>query len=281
MSRDLGTIAQPVVDIAALAARVRAQHVELQRAEAREATTAAEAKKATSVAESARDEAAKRRLELGRSLVEARKAWPSRGPKAKGWGVFLKDAGIEERSARDWMALAGYMHHEVSEPGVVGSEIPTRREVAEARRQERLPEVVKSTPSEPIEDLTDEVEEEQEPLQVVPRPARQPHVYSDEERAEIRRLDIERFQPPKIETREDRTRELQAALTQARTAIERIRVRGVHLTDATTSDVDFEDCKRNLIAIVRFGLDELEAAGALEAPEPRQRHLTLLKGGNR
>ena len=36
------------------------------------------------------------------------KAWPLRGPRAAGWGAYLRDQGIAERSAHQWMADVGY-----------------------------------------------------------------------------------------------------------------------------------------------------------------------------
>lgn len=80
------------------------------------------------------------RLETGRALAAMRPRWPTCGPNAKGWGVFLKSEGIDERSARDWMDLAGYVE-DVSEPKEFGSEnIPTRREVSAAKAEARRTE---------------------------------------------------------------------------------------------------------------------------------------------
>jgi hypothetical protein len=53
---------------------------------------------------SRRDRAAQ--LDLGLLLVEARKAWPSRGPNAKGWGDFLAAIGVSQDSALRYMELA-------------------------------------------------------------------------------------------------------------------------------------------------------------------------------
>ena len=33
----------------------------------------------------------------------------TRGPKAKGWGEMLASIGLAERTARDYMTLAGYV----------------------------------------------------------------------------------------------------------------------------------------------------------------------------
>jgi hypothetical protein len=46
-----------------------------------------------------REAANMRRLELGRLLLRVRSAWPERGPKAKGWGEFLKRVNIDDSTA--------------------------------------------------------------------------------------------------------------------------------------------------------------------------------------
>lgn len=71
-----------------------------------------------------REDVARRRLRLGRALAEARKQWPARGPKAKGWGEFLARLGIDQPTAWRYMQLAGYSEvsctdddeHEISVP---------------------------------------------------------------------------------------------------------------------------------------------------------------------
>lgn len=87
-----------------------------------------------------RDTAAQRRLELGRALVAARGCWPARGPKAKGWGELLARVELEERTARRYMQLAGYVD-EVSDtvsetPGPTAS-VPTYAEAGIDRRGDR------------------------------------------------------------------------------------------------------------------------------------------------
>lgn len=47
-----------------------------------------------------------KRLECGRMLLRIRVAWPERGPKAKGWGEFLKKEGIDDSTALRWMDAA-------------------------------------------------------------------------------------------------------------------------------------------------------------------------------
>jgi hypothetical protein len=85
-----------------------------------------------------REEAARARLDCGRELAAIRKAWPKRGPRAKGWGDFLAEVGINQKTAYNLMSLAGYVEErEISETEEGVSEtpkLPTVREVAEARK---------------------------------------------------------------------------------------------------------------------------------------------------
>lgn len=93
----------PAIVESALAQQIKAVRnaaAALQRAERHE--TEAEARMVD-----ARETAAQRRLELGRALLDARRAWPARGPNARGWGEFLAREGIEERTARRYMEAAG------------------------------------------------------------------------------------------------------------------------------------------------------------------------------
>jgi len=132
--RDLGAIVMPAIDIAQIAERVRSAHTALLAAEAAQA---AAAKKV----ESAREEAARRRLELGRVLIDARKAWPARGPRAKGWGDFLREQGIDDEAARRWMALAGYVAEQVSlssgDEREILARVPTFAEVGIDKRSRK------------------------------------------------------------------------------------------------------------------------------------------------
>ncbi len=50
-------------------------------------------------AATSREAAQMRRLELGRVLVRARALWPRSGPKAKGWGDYLRQVEIDEVTA--------------------------------------------------------------------------------------------------------------------------------------------------------------------------------------
>ncbi|HEY3802228.1 MAG TPA: hypothetical protein VGL61_06450 [Kofleriaceae bacterium] len=46
------------------------------------------------------------RYKVGLALLDARKAWPERGPSAAGWGKYLAHVGLNERTALRWMDLA-------------------------------------------------------------------------------------------------------------------------------------------------------------------------------
>lgn len=100
----------------------------------------------------ARETQNRRRLELGRALVEARSNWPTRGPHAKGWGDFLEAEGIPQRTAYDLMALAGYVE-DISATDENVAEIPTHREVVEARR-ERTQREREEQPDDPADEAS-------------------------------------------------------------------------------------------------------------------------------
>ncbi len=57
-------------------------------------------------AENARSVAARWRIEIGALLLQARPAWPGRGPGAKGWSEFLARVAIDDATARRYMAEA-------------------------------------------------------------------------------------------------------------------------------------------------------------------------------
>ncbi len=74
---------------------------------------------------------AETRLEKGRLLVQARKAFPARGPKARGWGELLAKWKLDQQTAWKYMQLAGYVDEQDDEPGQVSRlerEIPTYAE---------------------------------------------------------------------------------------------------------------------------------------------------------
>jgi len=97
--------------------------------------------------EKAREVTARRRLELGRALVEARKAWPARGPKAKGWGELLERMNISQQNAYNWMGLAGFT--EISQSTDNDCEIATQRTVNAARAAAKLAAASENAPDAP------------------------------------------------------------------------------------------------------------------------------------
>lgn len=77
-------------------------------------------------AREARKLADRRRLELGQHLCIARKQWPARGPKARGWGEFLDAIKVSTRRAHELMALAGFVEeHGLVDDGDGGQRVPT------------------------------------------------------------------------------------------------------------------------------------------------------------
>lgn len=101
----------------------------------------------------AREIAARRRLELGEQLVRARPLWPRSGPKAKGWGEFLSKIGLEQQRAWECMKLAGYVE-EVSPHSSKGGEtsVPTLVE-AGARSAPKLTLVPPVSEAEDIDEV--------------------------------------------------------------------------------------------------------------------------------
>jgi hypothetical protein len=91
--------------------------------------------------EAAREMTAKRRLELGRWLIAARKQWPRSGPKAKGWGELLEREKISQQVAWNLMSLAGYVEVSQSDENDCETDIPTQRQVSAARKSETQPDL--------------------------------------------------------------------------------------------------------------------------------------------
>jgi hypothetical protein len=108
--------------------------------------------------EKLREKTARHRLEVGRLLVQRRKEWPARGPKAKGWGEFLLRHGIDQDAALRHMRLAGYVEEISRTEPDVRETIPTVREVNAARRAEVEPD-----PVDPRDDWAREVESRKAP----------------------------------------------------------------------------------------------------------------------
>lgn len=92
------------------------------------------------------------RLAMGRRLVNLRRLWPARGPKAKGWGEALAKIGISQQTAYNYMTLAGYSE-EVSQTvcenpdrDIKPEKVPTYAEAGIDKR----PRAVKSDEPAPV-----------------------------------------------------------------------------------------------------------------------------------
>lgn len=179
------------------------------------------------------------RLEKGRLLVEARKAFPARGPKAKGWGELLAKWKIDERTARRYMSLAGYVEDGISDNVSETRPVPTYAQAG----------ITKPAKAEsPAELLV---------VQRAPQPR-------------------EASAPPSTETREGATSQMMRFAAEARASICKLAESNVHLADFTSSPGDFMRAKQLLIDIVTLCLDELANAGVLDGKE-RRRQLQLLE----
>ncbi len=82
--------------------------------------------------ETARQATARARIDLGRALAAARELWPSRGPRAKGWGEFLAQQRVDQDVALDAMRYAGFVDERF--PGEVPGNLPTLHEAGIDRR---------------------------------------------------------------------------------------------------------------------------------------------------
>lgn len=248
MSRDHGAIVAPAVTRDEATRRCHALNIKISDGERRlEATQSA---------------LSKWREEMGRALVELRGTFSARGD------GFVKhvesEVGIAHQTALDYMTAAGYKprgEYQINpKSGLIDPPAPR----SDPPRQSAPPVKVDTSPV-------------VAPMVPAPKPA---PVWTDEDREAEQRHHIARIQPPKMETREDRTRRLSLAWNDAAATIQRIRDEAkIHLTDATTSPDDFESVKKTIVSVARAALDELEAAGALDAPEPRRRQLSILDGG--
>lgn len=71
--------------------------------------------------EGLREEQARRRIEIGRQLVEAK-----RGIRHGGWLPYLEKLGIAARTAQEWMAEAGYMDGAKNAANQDAAHLPSR-----------------------------------------------------------------------------------------------------------------------------------------------------------
>ena len=192
------------------------------------------------------------RLSKGKLLVEARKAFPLSGPKARGWGDLLRLWRVDDATALRYMERAGYR--------------PARRDPpqSEENRPADKPAPVRVTRADAQAEAPDD------DLPVV----------SDEARAAAKDRETRAGQSDPIDVRADKLRQLHEAVAHAHGDIVKVRQRGIHLTDCTTSPDEFHRMKNLMIDVVNEFLAELDAAGVLdEKDQQRRRQLTLLSGG--
>jgi hypothetical protein len=95
--REAAAIVEPAVDINQITREILKEHVALQEDERN--ADAHERKGATF-----RKSAARRHVEIGRRLIEVKRV-----TKHGGWLPYLEKCGIDERRAREWMQLAGWV----------------------------------------------------------------------------------------------------------------------------------------------------------------------------
>lgn len=147
MSRPEIAIVQPAIDIDQLSRSIMKEHIALQdderSADAHEKKTA-----------SFRESATRRRLEIGRLLVEAkaRVKWGQ-------WEVYVRKLGIDPRNSESW--IEEYKHLDKSEPDNDGSDSPkssTRRQ-RQAQRKASSPRYRKDEQPDPPEPSDDDDED--------------------------------------------------------------------------------------------------------------------------
>lgn len=137
------------VDVGQLARDILRAHVEYQDGE--RTLQAAERK-----TEGLREEQRRRRVEIGRMLIEAK-----RGIKHGGWEPYLLKLGIESQRASEWMRLAG--HAETKSPASphvgdlvsrqVPGNVPTLRDAGIDKRPRKRDE----QPDEPVSRTVQEI----------------------------------------------------------------------------------------------------------------------------
>ena len=133
--REVAAIVEPAIDMQKLARLIDAESIHI-----RDATAKAE-RLGHSLRET-HDDIARHCIEQGRLLIAARRNWKSRGPTAKGWGEWLAQRGINDRTALDHMHRAGYDDKVSATENGVAETHPTSRQVAAARKQEKDDEAI-------------------------------------------------------------------------------------------------------------------------------------------
>jgi hypothetical protein len=223
------------------------------------------------------------RLEKGRILVEARKAFPARGPKAKGWGELLEKWKVDQKTAWNYMSMAGFVEErEISE---TFTEIPTYAEagIVKPRNTESIAQELKHQAF--AEAWHERERREASKLVNGGYFDRAAESIAENERAEHDRVLVEKFFPgaqARIQPIDERTRRAQGYIEAIQRGIAVVsaatKVDGFSLTDVTTSPQEFEQAKGLTIEFVNLLLSQLEAAGVLDGTEKR-RQLKLLDGG--
>ena len=102
--REIAAIVESAIDINQLTREILKEHIALQDDE-----RSADAHERKSVG--FREAAARRRVEIGRRLIEV-KAVTKHG----GWLPYLEKLGIEKQRASEWMRLAGFVETEFKSP---------------------------------------------------------------------------------------------------------------------------------------------------------------------
>lgn len=121
--REAAAIVESVVDVNTLTREILKEHIALQDDERN-----ADAHERKSVG--FRESAARRRVEIGRMLIEVKRV-----TKHGGWLPYLEKIGISDQSARNWMALAGHVEGKSKTGGdVLDLKTPT---LADAGRDSR------------------------------------------------------------------------------------------------------------------------------------------------
>lgn len=92
------------------------------------------------------------RLAKGKLLVEARRGFPAHGPYARGWGELLAKWKIEERTARNYMSLAGYVE---AVPEKLSETLPTYVEAGIVRARDPEPRPLDFSPPRKSDDAVE------------------------------------------------------------------------------------------------------------------------------
>lgn len=144
--KPLIAIVESAVDVQQIACDIHREHIALQdderNADAHEKRTIGY-----------RESAARRRVEIGRLLVEAK-----RGIKRGNWEPYLEKLGITSQRASEWMRLAGFVESQSPSLPNVGDSVPTladasidKRPRKSAQRDEQPDPPTEDTETEHIE----------------------------------------------------------------------------------------------------------------------------------